>query len=145
MLVDFKNLNVNPYKRKTCDCVVRALTVAINVDCEYSMNEAYKKVLMELVNISLKTGYMINDKHTFDIFLTNHGFIKYKQPRKPDNKKYLVGEIDTVLRNVLYKEYDIYKSVCVISCANHLTVYTNIIMDTWDCRRKTIGNIWVRW
>lgn len=138
-MVEFVTRNINPKQRITTDCVVRALTVAIHNPI-YDIKEEYKNVLNELVQICLKTGYMINDKHTYEQFLTNHGFIKYKQPRKADNTKYKIGEINKVL-DTRYNE-DI--STCVISCAHHLTVYTNVIIDTWDCRRKTINNYWVR-
>ena len=143
MLVDFVKSNVNPKNRKTCDCVIRALTVAIH-DENRDIKKEYYEVLNELVNISIKTGYMINDKHVYETFLENHGFIKYRQPRKRDNTKYQIGEIKSVLNDDVVN-YDEDKSTCVISCANHLTVYTNVIVDTWDCRNKSIGNYWVKW
>ena len=138
-MVEFHKINVNPKNRITGDCVLRALTVAIhNPNCD--IKEEYKNVLNELVQICLKTGYMINDKHTYEQFLTNHGFIKYKQPRKDDNTKYKIGEI----HKVLDLRYNVIFSRCVISCAHHLTVFTNAINDTWDCRNKTINNYWVK-
>lgn len=143
-MVDYCKINVNPKNRKTGDCVIRALTVAIHDENGGDIKKEYKQVLTELYMIALKTGYMVNSKQAYEKFLENHGFIKYKQPRKADNTKYKVGEINKAIKfncSPTYTE----NSVCVISCANHLTVYTNVLIDIWDCRNKSIGNYWVKW
>ena len=120
--------NINHKNRKTSDCVVRAIAKASGKD--------YLVVLKDLYDLSVKTGYMFNDKHCYEKLLENYGFYKCKQPKKSDNTKYLVGEIDRLVR--------LGESV-VISCAHHLTCYVNDeLVDIWDCRRKTIGNYWVK-
>jgi len=118
--------NANPKGKKTTDCVIRALTVAIGIP--------YEQVLKELYETQLKTGYCLLDKHCFERVLDAHGFIKVKQPKKWDGTKYLVREIDSLTGKR-----------CVISMANHLTAAIDgSIHDIWDCRRKTIGNYWVK-
>ncbi|MBR2967853.1 MAG: hypothetical protein IKC35_03640 [Clostridia bacterium] len=115
--------NINPKGKKTGDCVVRALALATGRE--------YLDVYSELFYISIKSGYIINDKRVEEKFLANHGFIKHKQPKKPNGKKYLVGEIDKLTND----------DVIVISCAHHLTVaLSGTIVDTWDCRGKCISN-----
>jgi hypothetical protein len=127
-MVNFKNLNENPMDRKTGDCVIRALTSATGMN--------YNDVYRELFDISLKTGYILNEKRVYEKFLTAHGFTKIKQPKHCDGTKYLIGEIDLLAPR---------KGICVISCAHHLTCYRNgFVVDTWDCRGKTIGNYYVK-
>lgn len=127
MQLPFKEMNVNPHKRKTCDCVVRALTVAFEED--------YNKVYTELFNTSLKTGYMLNEKRVEDIVLANHNFIKMKQPKKTNGTKYTVNEIRLLSK----------ASVIVIRVAHHLTVVKDgVLIDTWNCGYKTINNYYVK-
>ena len=127
MKLPFKEYNANPKNRKTCDCVIRALTVATGMD--------YKDVYIELVDISLQTGYMLNEKRVEDMFMNRHGFIKVKQPRKNDNTKYTVNEI-RLLTNA---------PIVVIRVAGHLTVVKDgVLIDTWNCGHKTINNYYVK-
>lgn len=127
-MVTFTNYNANLKNKKTTDCVVRALSKASYKD--------YKDVAKDLFNIWMKTGYMPNDKKCYEKWLKANGFIKYKQPRREDNTKYLVGEIDELVS---------YGDRVIISCAGHLTFYEdNKIWDIWDCRKKSIGNYWIK-
>lgn len=120
------NYNANPKGRKTDDCVVRALTFALKLP--------YEEVLKELYETQLKTGYCLLGKRVYERVLANHGFVKMKQPRHLDGRKYLVGEIDLLTRKR-----------CVVSMANHLTAAEDgFYYDTWDCRRKCIGNYYVK-
>lgn len=126
-MVKFENYNANPKGRKTSDCVIRAITCATT--------KTYNQVLNELVEISIKTGYHIADKKCYEKYLEMLGFVKMKQPRKSNNTKYLIGEVDKVVG----------KGIALISCAHHLTVVNNcVIYDLWDCRNKSIGNYWVK-
>ena len=126
MAAEFRKFNINPKGKKTTDCVVRALTFALQVP--------YEQVLKELFDMQIKTGYCLLDKQCYERVLANHGFIKVKQPRHCDNTKYTVGEID-----------DLTSKRCVISIANHLTAAEGgIVYDLWDCRRKTIGNYFIK-
>lgn len=127
-MTNLKIENVNPKNRKTSDCVIRAIAKASGKD--------YLVVLKDLYDLSVKTGYMLNDKHCYEKLLEKYGFYKYKQPKKSDNSKYLVGEIDRLVR---------LEESAVISCAHHLTCYVDgDLIDIWDCRYKTIGNYWVK-
>lgn len=127
-MIDFVKFNNNFKNRKTCDCVVRALAGASGKD--------YKQVAKELFDIYMTTGYMMNEKHNYEKWLETNGFVKMKQPRKYDGTKYLVGEIDELIGS---------EDVAVISMAGHLTfVEDDNIIDTWDCRYKTIGNYFIK-
>ena len=127
-MIEFYKQNINHKNKKTTDCVVRALAGA--------SGKEYQVVAKELCDIYIKTGYHICDKHCYEKWLEQNGFVKMKQPRKWDNTKYLVGEVDELIGS---------EDIAVISLAGHLTyVEDDTIFDLWDCRRKTIGNYWVK-
>ena len=127
-MIKYVKENVNFKNKKTSDCVIRALSKASGKD--------YKVVAKELFDLYMKYGYMINDKHCYEKWLDENGFIKQSQPRKYDNTKYTIGEIDKLI-NPNYK--------VVVSCANHLTcVVDYTLVDIWDCRNKCIGNYYVK-
>lgn len=122
----FVYYNANPKGRKTEDCVVRALTFALQLP--------YEEVLTELFETQLKSGYCLLGKHCYERVLAAHGFVKMKQPKHSDGRKYLVREIDLLT-----------SKRCVVSMANHLTAAEGgFIYDLFDCRYKTIGNYYVK-
>ena len=120
------NHNANPKKKKTGDCVIRALATFTGKD--------YEEVYRALFEISLKTGYILNDKRVYEKYAEQIGLVKHKQPRKLDGTKYLVGELPQIA----------YGQRAIVSLANHLTCIdeNGRVIDIWDCRRKTIGNYW---
>lgn len=127
MKLPFKEHNANPKNKHTCDCVIRALTMATG--------ETYENVYKELFNISLKTGYMLNEKRVEDKYLEAHNFVKMKQPKKNDGTKYKINEIRLLTS----------ASVVVIRCAHHLTcVKDGVLIDTWNCGHKTINNYYIK-
>lgn len=127
-MINYVYKNVNPKNKKTADCVIRAISEASGLD--------YYDVYERLYNISLKTGWILNEKRVEDKLLAELGFIKYKQPKKPNNTKYTIREL-----NCLIKETD----VVVVRIAGHLTcVKNNTCYDTWDCTRKTISNYYIK-
>ena len=103
-MIGYERRNVNPKNRKTGDCVIRALTVATG--------KPYEEIYKELFDISLATGYILTEKRVEDRLLERYGFIKHKQPRKGDNTKYTIGEVDELADD----------EIIVIRCAHHLTV-----------------------
>lgn len=127
-MIEFYKTNINHKNKKTTDCVVRALAGA--------SGKSYQVVIKELCDIYIKTGYHICDKKCYEKWLEQNGFVKMKQPRKLDNTKYLVGEIDELIGS---------GDVAVISLASHLTyVEDDAVFDLWDCRKKTIGNYYIK-
>ena len=126
-MIIFELENVNPKNRKTGDCVIRAITKASGLE--------YKQVYEMLFNLSLKSGFILNDKKVYEKLLNDLGFVKMKQPRKADNTKYTIGEIDRLIGS----------GIAVVSCAHHLTcVKDYVCYDLWDCRYKSIGNYYIK-
>lgn len=127
-MIKFELKNVNPKNKKTTDCVIRALTTATG--------KTYYQIFEELYQLSVKTGYFMNEKRLEDKFLEQNGFIKMKQPKKADGTKYTIGEIDKLISSA---------EIVVVRCAKHLTAVKNhTLIDIWDCRRKTINNYYIK-
>ena len=126
--MSFIVLNPNPKKKKTGDCVIRSLSIALNKD--------YWQIVEDLINVYKKTGYIINSKECFQKYLKNLGYEMQKMPRRENNTRYSVFTfLDEIAQpNTTY----------IISLANHLTVIKDkTVYDLWDCRHKFVGNYWI--
>lgn len=123
----FTFYNANPKNKFTCDCVARAICTAFD--------EPYDKVLKEMFDMQIKTGYEYTDVKCIDKYLQSRGWIKMKQPRKNDNTKYTGKEF--------CKKY---KITCVANIGgNHTVAIINgKVHDTWDSTDGCIGNYWVK-
>jgi len=124
----FHWFNPNPKGNAAGDCVVRAISAFLHWDWE--------KTYRELAEHGIKTGYIINDRENFTLFLFEKGFLKQRMPKREDGTKYTVTEFCKELA----KPGHIY----VCSLANHLTFIGPdcSIWDTWDCGEKSVGNFW---
>lgn len=122
----FKYFNANPYNRKTDDCVFRAISLALF--------QPWKQTVMEMANLSIQTGYSINSSRTIDDYLKSKGWIKMRQPRKPNNTKYTGKEF---VRS--------FKIDCVANIGGHhiVCIKNGKVVDTWDSTDGCIGNYWV--
>ena len=78
----FHYFNANPKNRITTDCVVRAICLATQ--------KSYATVVMDLAKLQCETGYDDGDKPLIDRYLQMQGFLKQKQPKKPNGKSILV-------------------------------------------------------
>lgn len=130
-MLEYFNYNVNPKGRKTGDCCVRALvgTLKIHYDEAIDLCAEYAKELC----------YGITDKQVVEAVLKEFGWVKMKQPRKKNGRKYTVGEMDQILTKQQMQEG------VLITIANHHTCITEgYLQDTWDCRPWTVGNYYVK-
>lgn len=122
----FQKTNINPKGWKTGDCVVRAIASANNTSWEVTYQQ--------LCEIGLKKCRMPNDKQTYEALLKQYGWIKQKMPRHGDGTRYTVEELVDTIRDKM-----------VISVAHHLTYSDGVsLIDTWDCRYKSVGNYWIK-
>lgn len=130
-MLDFELKNVNPKNKKTGDCSIRALANILDI--------SWYDALTLLYNSAMKTGFEPADRRTMEKILNEFGYEKIAQPRKFDNTKYLIGELDRIL-----SDEDMENGV-VVNCANHYTVVRKgQVEDTWDCRRKSAGNYYAK-
>lgn len=131
MTVNYCNKNVNPKNRKTGDCSTRALCTVLGISWEDALTLQYQ--------YSLKTKYDMSSKQVIERIMADKGYVKMKQPRKEDNTKYLVGEIDKLTYHTERKH-----GVLILMANHWVAVIGDDLIDIWDSRRKTIGNYWIK-
>ncbi len=125
--------NQNPRNRYTGDCVHRALSLACDIP--------YNDVVMELAQLHCKTGYA----KPFDKFLELHGFVKCKQPRKPDNKKYTGKEFCKGLQTKTFNDVTYEHRIVAKIGGNHIVaIIDGKVNDVWNSTCGCIGNYWVK-
>ena len=130
-MIKYKEHNVNPKNRKTGDCSTRALVGTLGI--------GYDEALKLQMKWSLKKYYDPSSKQTVEQVLKEFGYVKMKQPRKWDGKKYTVGEMDQILTKKQMQEG------VLVTVANHHTCITGgVVQDIWDCREKSVGNYYVK-
>lgn len=130
-MIKYVELNVNPKRRKTGDCSTRALVGCLGI--------SYDEALKLQTKWSLKTYYDPTSKQVMEKVFQEFGYIKMKQPRKVDNTKYTVNEMDQILTRKQMQEG------VLVTVANHHTCIVNgVIQDIWNCGDKSVGNYYVK-
>jgi len=127
IMLKYIERNVNPKNRKTGDCSTRALVTVLGL--------SYEECLRLQTEESLKCFYDPTSKQVMERILSKFGFIKMKHPRKWDNSKYEVRELDSLIGN---------KTALVTVANHHTAVLDGAVIDIWDCRRKSVGNYYIR-
>lgn len=126
----FHYFNANPKNRVTDDCVIRAISTALNQD--------YNKTLMELVELSIKTGYMLNCKECYGKYLEQKGWKKCKQPRRANNTKYTGIEF---CKQIADKK----RTYIAHIGGNHIVAILNgKVNDIWNSTDGCVGNFWTK-
>lgn len=125
--MNYINFNANPKNRKTGDCVIRAISLALN--------KSWADTYREMTEHCIPKGYMLNYKDGYKSYLKKLGYEMLKMPKRFDNTRYTVKEF----ADELAEENSIY----ILSIANHVTVIKNKdLYDIWDCSKKSVGNYW---
>lgn len=121
--------NANPKNKLTGDCVLRAIATFTD--------QPYQKVLSDLVDLQIKTGYMINDKKCYEKYLSILGYEKQKQPKHFDNTKYTGSEWAKLCKET--------KVTCLCRIgSHHLTVIKDgKFQDIWNPSNKCVNNYWI--
>ena len=116
--MEFIEYNANPKHLKTGDCVIRAISFALNKD--------YIETYRELFEIGIEKCNLINHKKVFEQYLNN-----LKISKKRINGRLTV---ETFINNVaeVNKTY-------IIDLGKHLTVVIDkVLYDIWNCCNKNI-------
>ena len=130
-MLAYQEKNVNPKNRKTGDCSTRALVGTLGI--------TYEEALELQCEAAIKTCYGITDKQVMEYILNKFGYVKMKQPRKADGKKYTVAELDEIIPP------DIRNKGVLVTVANHHTcIIGSCVQDIWDCRDKSVGNYYIK-
>ena len=130
-MLKFIEFNANPKGRKTGDCSTRALATCLGISWEQALSLQYE--------MALKTKYDTTDRKVIEKILNEYGYEKQKQPKKVDNTKYLVKELDKYLSEK-ERKYPI-----IVNVANHYVVIKgDNYYDTWNSGNKTVGNYYLK-
>ncbi len=126
----FHFYNANPSGNRAADCVVRALCTA--------MRQSWESTLKGLTEVALEHKLSPTEKRCFELYLKEHGWVKQKQPRKANGKKYTGKEFckkhtDATLNS---------KLIANIGGHHIVVIIDGKINDTWDCSEYCIGNYW---
>ena len=126
----FYYYNANPKNRITGDCTFRAICTALE--------QSWEQTVMEMAELSCKTGYAINDKKGIERYLKEKGWTKHSQPRKADNTKYTGEEFCKKIakKNVKY--------VANIGGHHIVAIVGKKVYDIWDSTDGAIGNYWTK-
>ena len=126
----FRCYNANPKNRITGDCAFRAIATALR--------KPWAQVVMEMAELSVKTGYAINDVKGIERYLAEQGWTKMPQPRKKDNTKYTGVEF---CKKIARKDV---RYVCNIGGHHVVAVADKQVWDTWNSTGGCIGNYWCK-
>lgn len=126
--MEYVEFNNNPKGKKTTDCVLRAISFAMEKD--------YIETYKDMVEFSIKKGIFISDNKFSKTYLKSKNIEIQKMPRRNDNIRYTVREFaDEIAENG--KTY-------ILSIAHHLTVIKDKkLYDIWNCGNKSVGNYWI--
>ena len=116
--MEFIEYNANPKHLKTGDCVIRAISFALNKD--------YIETYRELFEIGIEKCELINNELVFEQYLKN---LKIK--KQITNSRITV---ETFINNIaeVNKTY-------IIDLGKHLTVVIDkVLYDIWNCCNKNI-------
>lgn len=134
----FKYYNANPKDRWTGDCVIRAIATVTQ--------QTWRKVLDDLVDITYETGWSPTSRKCYEIYLTRLGFVKMKQPRKSNNKRYTGREFISYMATHHPTQQRIFASIG----SHHVTTFADLdgdgmkCVDIWDVTDNCVGNYFVR-
>ena len=134
----FQFHNANPKNRHTDDCLLRALSVALN--------KSWDDVLDGLVAIAHKKKTIPGVQSVYEKYLQDNGFTTVRQPKYVNGRKYTGKEFCELLNDA-----GIENPVLANIGASHITVFMDEDMgcehrcwDIWDCTNHKIGKVYMR-
>ena len=137
--------NRNPKNRITGDCVIRAISTALDKD--------YNETIRELAEIMCKTAYCMLDHKGYGEYLKSKNWIKHPQLKHNDNTKYTGKQFATWL-SVNYPNGEIGNVFCHIG-GHHVVCFKPTYHgdgincrykchDIWDSTDGCVGNWWTQ-
>ena len=119
--------NPNPSKQICGDCVVRALSIALE--------EEWTLIYDDLCELGRHIYRMPNDKDCFKTYLTRRGFKRIGVSNKKGTKRPTVQSFAEAHKEGTY----------VLEVARHVvTVKDGHYYDIWDCGSKSLYGYWAK-
>lgn len=130
----YKEINVNPLRNKTGDCVIRAIANA--------EGRSWYDVFDDLVKLARENCTIPNAKSNYKDYLKSKGYKKIGVKYEDEDGKHRLTPRD--FHGMLDHEgYDLSKGVYLVSQASHLTmVRDGVLEDSWDCSNRAAYTIW---
>lgn len=137
----FHYYNANPKNRITGDCTFRAIATALG--------QSWEQTVREMAELSIQTGYAINDTKGIAKYLESKGWKKHPQPRKDDNTKYTGKEW---CKKISHNPFFVGKNVVANIGGSHIVCIKETdglhgvhkVHDIWDSTGGCIGNYWTK-
>lgn len=127
--------NVNPKGRYTGDCVIRAISKALN--------KPWATVLSDLTDMAIKEARMPDDSDLYIKYLSKNGYKKMKMETYSGRKRYTGKEFCAVLENMGYRQ-----PVIAHIGTNHVTTFVwekenncYKVHDIRNCTEDKVG-VW---
>lgn len=123
----FRFYNANAKNKITTDCVIRALSTALEQD--------WKDTLLEITEYGIKKGLVFDDPKCYAGYLAEKGWIKCPRPKKKDGTKYTGKEFCKTHKD---------SERCIANIGGHhvIAIIGHKVHDIWDSTNKCIGNYW---
>lgn len=123
--MSYEFTNLNPRYKREPDCVVNTIGLALDMD--------WQDTYVDIVNFCIPLYLNHSGKRGIQRYLMSRGYDMSAMPTHCDKTRYTVAEFALELNVGTY----------ILSVANHLTlVREGVILDTWNCSHKSVGNYW---
>lgn len=127
----FHFYNANPHNRYTGDCVIRAISTALE--------QPWEQTLKDLAELAVKKGIMVDDVACYDEYLRRKGWVKHQQPRKMNNTKYTGKDFCKSSICDGNRRY-----IAHIGWHHIVAIVEKRVWDIWNSTDGCIGNYWVK-
>lgn len=128
----FKYYNANPKNKRTGDCVVRAVSLAVG----YSWDIVYSK----LSTLGRMNAECMESEAVYSEYLGYNGYFLQGAPKiKGTNKRYTGTQFAGILQE------NNFEGTIVAHIGTHhiVTIKQGVFYDTWDCTDGAVGKVWV--
>lgn len=123
----FIKSNPHPNGKKIGDCVVRAISIA--------EVKKWEVIFKELCEIGMELKNMPNSKEVYEEYFNRNGWTKNRMPRNKNGRRLKLSDFAQENPKLLF----------IGSVVKHLTTVENaVLLDTWDCSNKCIGNYYTK-
>lgn len=125
----FHYVNVNPKGRFRGDCVIRAISDALD--------QPWETTVREMTEMGIPKGLVLNDSTLYPMYLKSKGFVQRPELRKPDNTRMTVAEFIRQTRP---------EGAVVMNAGSHhvICIKDLKVRDIWDSSRQTAHKYWVK-
>ena len=125
----FHYYNANSHGHITTDCVIRAISTV--------MEQPWEVTYDDLVDLGRKYGRLPNDRVIMNKYLVKNGFVKMKEPRNLDNRKYRVCEYIKDINNSL-------TAIASLGNQHVAAIVDGVVYDTWDSSNEVLHTYYVK-